>query len=450
MNINIYNKTGNKDLYLFFDYATSGSTKVTGFSNLTYIQPWASGKKKLTEPHECSFEYLNSGTFWYIITNETGASTIKNNPSIAMGTADPNWVGGFFELSRIAPTPEQKKEKITPIPYLDVTNVDQIGLFCGMEFPEINAVNLGRCGYGKTADGMISGIINACNLGDDTSAKVTIKGTDGKTYSKLWGPTVANVADQYNKIYAEYIKEINANGTVLNILSDVTKGSPHAGTQLEAFSFKGEFGEPSFDLPSGCPISKSDIVAWFKGKENGKTPADDSETYIFLTEDGLNPNTIASGNSSGGMYVYPAFEYADPKDQTKIKKGGWAENVSLNWTATGDKAVSETTCFQAAISSVIRNLIISMNKGYIGVTSGKENFTYGDPSTYASEENQQKYLNEWNNYITDNSDSYGMAYSDGAKAKVQFHPTADGTINCYVFAQDDKETINYWSAITPA
>lgn len=447
MNINIYNKTGNKDLYLFFDYADSGSTGITGFSNLTYIQPWASGTKKLTEPHAMSFDYLNSGTFWYIIANETGASTITNYPNTTMGTADPNWVGGFFELSRIAPTKEQKKEGIIPMPYLDVTNVDQVGLFCGMEFPEIGATNPGRCGYGKTADGMISGIIDACNLGADTPAKITITGTDNKSYSKLWGPTVASVASEYIKIYTEYIKEIKTNGTVLNILSDVTKGSPHAGTQLEAFSFQGEFGAPSFDLPTGCTIAKSDIVAWFKGKENGKNPADPDETYIFLTEDGLNADTIASGNSAGGMYIYPAFEYADPQDQKTIKKGGWANNVSLNWTATGDKAVSETTCFQAAMSSVIRNLIISMNKGYIGVTSKTKNFTYNDQSTYASEANQQKYLNEWNNYITDNSDSYGMAYSDGAKAKVQFHPTADGTIDCYVFSQDDKDTINYWSAI---
>ena len=450
MNINIYNKTGNKDLYLFFDYADSGSSGVTGFSNLSYIQPWASGTKKLTEPHAMSFDYLNSGTFWYIITNETGADTITNNPSTAMGTADPNWVGGFFELSLIAPTKEQKKNNVIPVPFLDVTNVDQVGLFCGLKFPEIGAVNPGRCGYGKTADDMISGLITACNLGSDTTAKVSMTGTDGKTYEKLWGPTVPGIADQYNKIYTEYISEINSNGTTINIDSDKTKGSPHAGTQLEAFTFSGKFGQPDFDLPTDCPIEKSQIVAYFTGKENGKTPADSSETYIFLTEDGLNANTIASGNSSGGMYVYPAFEYADPQDQKTIKKGGWASDVSLNWTATGSNAVALTTCFQAAISSVIRNLIISMNKGFIGVTPKRNNFTYGDSSTYASAANQQKYLNEWNNYITENSDSYGMAYSDGAKAKVQFNPKPDGTIDCYVFGQSDKETINYWSAIQPA
>ena len=29
-----------------------------------------------------------------------------------------------------------------------------------------------------------------------------------------------------------------------------------------------------------------------------------------------------------------------------------------------------------------------------------------------------------------------MAYSGGSHAKVQFHPTANGTIECYVFDQN--------------
>jgi len=445
MKINIYNKTGNKDLYLFLDYDSSGTTGMT-VDNMTYIQPWKGDDLNtlaLSDPFPLSFDYLNSGTFWYIVANETGADTIKNNPHTAMGTADPNWVGGFFELSLIAPTEAQKKSGNVPIPFLDVTNVDQVGLFCGMTFSEVGAKTQGKCGYGKTADDMISGLITACNLGSDTTAKVSITGTDGKTYEKLWGPTVPGIQEQYNKIYAEYISEINSNGTILNIDSDSTIGSPHAGTQLEKFTFSGKFAQPDFDLPTGCPIEKSQIVAYFKGTENGKKPADASETYIFLTAEGLNANTIASGNSSGGMYVYPAFEYADPKDQSKIIKGGWASDVSLNWTAD---TFAQTTCFQAAISSVIRNLIVSMNKGFIGVSPKKANFTYDDSATYASEATQQKYQNEWNNYITNNSDSYGMAYSDGAKAKVLFNPTPDGTIECYIFGQSDKETVNYWSA----
>jgi len=439
MTLNFYNKTGNKDLYLFFDYDdgdNSGSKEVTGFTDLTYKQPWADGTLALDKPFTCSFTYINSGTFWYIITNSTGAKTIAANPGVAMGTADKNWVGGFFELTYL-------KDQDT---FFDVTNVDQMGLLCGCEFKDSTGASKGHAGYGKTADDMIAGLISACDLSATTSAKISIS-TDSGTYTKLWGPTVPEVSSEYNKTYDDYIDAIKSNGTVMNILSDSTIKSPHGGTQLNGFNFSGQFGEPTFDLPAGCPISKSEIIAWFKGKESDPNPSDTDETYIFLTKEGLNGGTIMSGNSAGGMYVYPAFEYADPSDQSTIKKGGWASNVSLNWTATGSQAVALTTCFQATISSVIRDLITAMNLGYIGVTEAKKDFTYKDLATYATSENQEKYLNNWNNYITENSDSYGMAYSDGTHAKVQFHPPADGSIDCYIFGQANKQTEDYWSKV---
>jgi hypothetical protein len=439
MNINIYNKTGNKDLYLFFDYADTGSTGVTGFSNLSYIQPWTSGTKKLTEPHAMSFDYLNSGTFWYIVTNETGAQTIKNNPSTAMGTADPNWVGGFFELSYLKDATEA---------YFDITNVDQIGLFCGVNFLDSNGLKKGQAGYGKTADKMISGLITACKLASTTKAKVSITGSDQKTYSKLLGPTVASVSDQYNAIYDEYIKAIGNNKTKMTINSDSTISTTvtHSGTQLKSFEFTGYFGQPD-SMPTGATIDKSEVVLYFKCTEEINPKKTGGDTYIFFTEEAINSGTIASGNSSGGMYVYPAFEYTDPnaKNPAKILSGGWANDVSLNWTSTGADAVKNTTCFMAMISSVGRDVVTAMNLGLIGVTKATKNFTYKKPSSYATQETQDKYINQWNKYITSNSDSYGMAYSDGTTAKVLFHPAIDGTIDCYIFGQSDPTTDDYWS-----
>ncbi|MFD2565768.1 hypothetical protein [Pseudotenacibaculum haliotis] len=439
MTINFYNKTGNTDLYLFFDFAPGGATKAEGFANMEYLQPWALPAPEseilplsLDKPYTCSFEYLNSGTFWYIITNEAGAKTIKDHPSISMGTADPNWVGGFFELTYLEGQDT----------YFDVTNVDQVGLLCGVEFLDSKGSKTGTCGYGETANDMISGLISACSLATDTSAKVSLTGTDGNTYTKLWGPTVPEVTSQYKGTYDDYITKITENGTTINIQSDSTKGSPHGGTQLDAFNFTGKFGAPDFDMPTGCPIEKSDVVVWFTSDDCTKKG---DTTYIFCTKDAINGGTIMSGNSPSGMYVYPAFEYADPSDQSKIKKGGWANNVSLNWTATGVNAVADTTCFQAMISSVLRDLVTAMNLGYIGISEDTNDFTYKDNSTYASQATQDKYMNEWNNYITSNSDSYGMAYSDGTHAKVQFHPAADGSINCHIFGQDDADTKNYWS-----
>ncbi|NQY05484.1 MAG: hypothetical protein HRT68_04575 [Flavobacteriaceae bacterium] len=427
MTLKFHNQTGNKDLYLFFNYTTTNSSGESGFSDMSYLQPWKNGNLALDEAYECSFDWINSGTFWYMITNETGAATIAAHPNTAMGTADKNWVGGFFELTSL----ESAKKA-----YFDITNVDQVGLFCGIKFSDGN-----KCGYGKPANDFISGLETACDLGSSTSAKITITGTDGVSYSKLWGPTVPEVSSEYNGAYDEYITAITNNKTALTIVSDKTKDSGHGGTELGSFTFKGTWGQPD-SLPAGSSLNKEDVILWFEADD---CTSAGTKTYIYLTDKGLNGATIMGGSSSGGMYVYPAFEYYDPSAPNNIGKGGWAEDVSLNWTATGENAVADTTCFQAMIDSVIRDLITALNLGYIGVTAAHNTFTYGDSSTYASAATQAKYLNEWNNYITSNSDSYGMAYSDNAHEKVQFNPPINGTIDCYILKQDDANTKTYWS-----
>lgn len=449
MTINFYNKTGNEDLYLFFNYADDSKTSgVKGFSNLTYLQPWAVAAKgksnplALTDAYICSFDTLNSGTFWYIVTNKTGSETIKANPGTAMGSEDPNWVGGFFELTYLS---------ADPVTYFDVTNVDQVGLLCGVDFLDSSGTKTGHCGYGETANDLIAGLETACDLSATTKAKKTITGTGANkdTYTTLWGPTVPIVSSEYNAAYDSYIAAIAKNKTKMTINSDSTKSNvvTHGGTQLDSFKFTGYFGQPT-SMPTGSSIDASEVVLWFESTDCVKAG---ETTYIFFTEDAINGGTIMSGSSAGGMYIYPAYEYTDPTSKTpaKIIKGGWANNVSLNWTATGANAVKNTTCFQAMISSVGRDVITAMNLGYIGVTAAKVDFTYKVESTYATAATQKKYINRWNEYITENSDSYGMAYSDGTHAKVQFHPASDGSINCYVFGQADADTDTYWSKYKP-
>lgn len=432
MTINFHNTLGSPDLYLFFNYLDNDTTSgVTNFANLTYYQPWQDGTLALDEPYICSFDWINSGTFWYLITNKTGAQTIQNYPNTSMGTADPNWVGGFFELTSLKADNEV---------YFDITNVDQVGLMCGIKFSDG-----GKCGYGQEAAEFISGLVNACSLPTGTNAVVSVNGTDGTTYNKLWGPTVPNVTSQYSQACETYLAAIQANNTGITIASDSTMGSPHGGTQLPSFTFKGQFGQPASLPDSSGTLNIDDVILWLEADD---CTAKGDKTYIFFTADAINGGTIMSGSSTGGMYVYPAFEYADPTNPGTIDKGGWANDVSLNWTASGANAVADTTCFQAMISSVGRDLITALNLAYIGITAQTNAFVYGNTSTYADSATQAAYINQWNKYITSNSDSYGMAYSDGAHEKVQFHPPVDGTIDCYILGQYDPDTANYWSKST--
>lgn len=434
MKINFYNKLGNKDLYLFFDYAKNDNTLgVNGFDKLQYLQPWRNGKLPLSSPYTCSFDWIDSGTFWYIVTNEEGAETIRTAPGSALDTSNKNWVGGFFELTSL---------KTDNKAYLDITNVDQVGLFCGLKFGKED-----KCGYARPAIEFISGLEESCSLDANTPAKVKITATDGNTYTKLWGPTVPKVTSEYNKLYIEYLEALANNGTQVTITADKTDANTDQhGTKLPAIKFTGAFGEPDY-IPPGSKLKKSDVVLWFKSENWAPQNA---PTYIFYTKDAINSDTILSGNSASGMYVSPAFEYPNPADQNKfIKgKGEWAENVPLNWCATkGDNVVINTTRFQSMINSVGRDVVTAINLGYMGITAAKKNFEYHNESTYADTDTQAKYTNKWNKFITYNSDSYGMAYADGTHAKVLFHPPidGDGTIDCFVLKQDDADTKSFWS-----
>lgn len=231
MKINFHNNLGNKDLYLFFDYANNANTVgVQGFGKMQYLQPWRDGTLPLSSPYTCSFEWIDSGTFWFLVTNTAGAETIASHPNIPMGTADKNWVGGFFELTSL---------KADTQAYFDITNVDQVGLLCGIKFS-----NGKNCGYASPANDFISGLEKICSLEANTPAKVEINGTDGKPYTKLWGPTVPEVTSEYNKLYIDYLTALAKNTTQVTITADGTLGDiAHCGTKLPAITFTGAFGD---------------------------------------------------------------------------------------------------------------------------------------------------------------------------------------------------------------
>ena len=57
-----------------------------------------------------------------------------------------------------------------------------------------------------------------------------------------------------------------------------------------------------------------------------------------------------------------------------------------------------------------------------------------------------KYENKYNKYVVSNSNSYGMAYSDAAHAKVQFLTSGNVTVDLHVFGASNEATGNYYNA----
>ena len=443
--IEIYNKTTNKDLMLYFLNGGKDENNVNLKGIPTpqkYLQPWESGKLKLTEPYICSYESIESQTLWYLLGNKDDPSFIQDlyDKGIAPGNGAPWWLGGFFEFSKL---PGNKN-------YWDMTNVDQIGLFAGFDDGRV------KWGYKITPVSMISKIKSAyptlqgappkspTHPGQNLPSALTTVNVGDKTYQKLQGPT-DDWAYYYTSLPVKYLEEVKTNGIEVTLAGDAThdNSNPHCGEQMDAFIFEGKFYNGNYKAPAGVTLPgdlKAEDVVLAVTCVKPPAPCKKAVT-VFYTKDAICGKTILCGNSPAGVYVHNAVQVGTGGGNVQDKE--WASNVGLNWTTgAGPTMVYDTSCFQAMINSLARDIIIGFNDGRIPTKSGSKY----DSSTKPAIIEEPQYVNLWNKTIVSNSDSYGMAYSDGSgKSKVLYHPAADATVKVYVFAPDDKGVSAYYT-----
>ena len=473
--INIYNLTGNPDLILYFQNGgkTKNNVNLANFpeSQPAYLQPWSSSpwsgdsKQKaidLKTPYTCSYDSIESQAIFYILGNQSDGSFIEKNlkDGVSPGTGAPWWLGGFFEFTGLA---DQDN-------YWDITNVDQIGLFAGFDDGEAT------WGYGKTPTDMISAIEAVAPELKKTSPtplnpesktdpqghlppalmNIKISYKDPETgeevptsFSKLQGPTDL-WAYYYLSLPSEYLETVVKAGIKAKVQGDATKDStkPHCGPQMEAFEFEGMFYNGNYQAAKGMTLPANlkaeDVVLALTcaappvAAEGGVQP---KEVTVLYTKDALNAKTILSGDSDQGVFIHNAYnvgigegkveyhvDWITTNDVSYPAKGN---GVGLNWVCPVGDPVYSTSCFQAMINSLARDVIIGFNEGSIPLTKGS---TFDSQGTKSEE--GKKYSNQWNNIIVENSNSYGMAYSDGAaKSKVLYHPPKGGTVNVYIYDQ---------------
>ncbi len=149
-------------------------------------------------------------------------------------------------------------------------------------------------------------------------------------------------------------------------------------------------------------------------------------TMLYYSTDGLNPQTTYRNDSDGGLWV----RYC-----TDLDAGTWAwvmTNRHLNCVTAGNPSL-----FEDWVASMANKICYSLNAGLIPTNSNPANvYTFsGYDSLVATETNTWEYppyeVNMYNNIIVNNSDSYGMGYSDanpiGAN-KVVVQTVKDGAV----------------------
>ncbi|HJO92713.1 MAG TPA: hypothetical protein QF753_04875 [Victivallales bacterium] len=467
--IEIYNKTKDPNLILYFENGGShqayenGNLKNFPDKQRAYIQPWSSdpwnGKHhtplKLDQPYKCSYDTIESQNIRYLLGNSNDPSFNKKDFELgnAPGNGAPWWIGGFFEFTR-----EKGKDN-----FWDITNVDQIGLFAGFEGEDAKG-NI-HWGYNMTPDKMIKSInIDKTPKPLKPPVLITVNipySGSTKKYEKLQGPT-DDWAYYYIQRPKAYLSDVTNSDIHAKIIGDSTinPDQPHCGPQMEKFHFEGRFYNGNFPkskLPENAPegLNPKDIVLSITCDNPPVPPLKSNDPIkpvtVYYTKDALNPVSILSGDSTDGVFIHNAYyvgtgikngDKYQVKEYTKWVAGEKSKGVGLNWVTKGPEidTVKATSCFQAMIDSLARDVVIGFNCGTIPITAG----TTFDSSIHKVYEPQ--YKNLWNEAIVTNSDSYGMAYSDGAgDSKVLFHPSADSTVKVFIFNPDDPSVRNYYS-----
>ncbi|HBM16339.1 MAG TPA: hypothetical protein DD381_08380, partial [Lentisphaeria bacterium] len=393
INVNLHNDTG-QDVYAYLDYQPP-TTIIT--KNLLIDGKFHKIMKG--ETYKFVTSYINSGNLFFAIPGSESKSFIYEGGK-TQPPANGDAFSGFIEFSYVQGSPV----------YWDASNVDSVGMLYGVQLTDLDQDYSPKFGYKYPQADFINNLIEYCQFTQseqkDAYKSFTI---DRQKFSKLLGSTVCPQA--YSSKYSEYLKALRENIIEVTFYSDdMSNDKVHIKNNPYILWPNTAFNGSFYDAATVDGINNVILKL---------TSQDESTmTTIYLTTDALNGNTVVQSNSSKGMYVRGP-EGCNDKD---------ANNVSLNWTG---KTPATTTQFQAWVDSVTRGLLCDLNLGLIPVAPKDDHYDQNNQKTW---DKSGKYANRYNQYIVNNSNSYGMAYSDAAHSKVQFVTTGNVLADVYLFS----------------
>ena len=339
---------------------------------------------------------------------------------------------GLFEFSLLA---------TDTVGYWDISNVDWIGMLCSVSctaggYPDATW----QLGYYKTLAELISLVANEYQFTSAQAAQVMITSNAwSSSWTKLMAPNHevdAYVNSPGGKTHlVDYLYRLESNGVPVCLKANLpstdtnhfTGANPPdwqnrvATLGTTPASFTGNFQWKSsvvVNPPIPGPGLTNEIVLVLSNEACG--------TVLYYSTDGINPETTYRNDSDGGLWVLYC---------TDIDAGTWEwvmTNRHLNCVTAGNPSL-----FEDWVASLANKVCYSMNAGLIPTNSNPANvYTFsGFDDLVPTETNSWEYppyeVNMYNNVIVNNSDSYGMGYSDanplGVK-KVVRQTEKDGAI----------------------
>ncbi|MEK6260351.1 MAG: hypothetical protein AABP62_17165 [Planctomycetota bacterium] len=413
----IHNDTAEPEVWLYMNCASS--TGLTNIVNQKYAQPWKAIKPADMKPLTVTFKNIDSGNLSFGLMGPGSQGYLDSMQPLFNKPISPKSDAffGFIEFTYL---------KTDTQATWDLSNVDSVGMLCGMTCPEFSGGKC--CGYNTTSQtDFVTNILKASSLDDKSSAYM--KCGPKLAYGKVLSPTLAPQA--YHGVMARYLAQLEAKGINVVLSSDPLQNYSTCGQQIGgpgAVKFTGKF------QPAAKVDDVDNVILKLAGQDADKTT-------IYLTTTALNGTSAFAADSDGGVYVY----------QGKTLVGN---NVHLNWgTPCSDipalpkpvpAALKTKLALQAQVSSIIRNLITAMNLGEIPYAKEGQTYDQNDPKTWVPAYTGE-YSNLYNQYVVTHSNSYGMPYSDAAHSKVQYHSGGNSTVQLHLLGAKDPKTATYFN-----
>jgi len=299
------------------------------------------------------------------------------------------------------------------IGYWDISNVDWIGLLCRVNctsggYPE----STWQLAYNKSANALIDRVMADYQFTAAQQAQVLVQEASwGPSWRKMIAPNKDNVlgypytTSPGGKTHlADYLTLMELNQTPLCLKANLPStdhaafpgtNPPDWETRVAALGATPATFTGKLQLPSAVNVTPPIPAPGLTDKIVLVLSNAACHTEIYYATDALNPETTYRCDSDGGTWVWVMT------------------NRHLNCVTPGNAAL-----FEDWIASLANKICFSFNAGLIPTnTSPAHIYTFSGyanlvPTETNSWQNPPYEVNMYNNVIVENSDSYGMGYSD--------------------------------------
>ncbi|MCF7791837.1 MAG: hypothetical protein K9L78_03855 [Victivallales bacterium] len=414
--LKIYNHWSGKhtpNVYLYMNYSEADNLKFQDktMDNQTYYK--LSPKTNAFSPALITWNSIDSGNLSFCTFSD------NTPPSSDDTDTDPVWsmngkdnLSGFIEFTQLI-----TDKKIT----CDLSNVDGIGLLCGLGGLPKEQTESGKAGYAKCQTNLIAGIQNLKQnnipFPNDALIPVKINGTvynkviaPGKSPSKPWKDFIGTYYDKVLGINLVLKLSVADNGGV-----KWTGNQYSSGKIIKGITKKGKPVKIAVELHSTYTLN-SKKYNW----------------SVYIVKDVWNRETINKADTDGGLYI--RTNYPLPSSVPGFYHDGKQYGVNdrhINWKAVSG---SDQPVYCKNVTALLRDLMVGFQLGKVN----PEGTSYTSPS-----DNTPVYKyggNLYNKFIMDNSDSYGNPYSDNAANGGQVLYNPKSSFSLHILSPNDPDT----------